>query len=251
MTVNLGVTLFDTAEAYGPSNEEIVGEALAPFRDQVVIATKFGFKDGDSTKGQDSRPERIRAVAEASLKHLKTDRIDLYLLHWPGEHRFTETLRGFDDLMQRGLIDVVQVIYNIFEQEPAAQLLPVAQQAKVGIIVRVAFDEGSLTGKFTADTKFADGDFRQRYFAGDRLKRTVERVEKINQDLIDSNYTMPQAALKFVLSHAAVSTVIPGIRSIAQAQANCAVGDLPTMPIDLLEKLHKHQWHRAFWYAGK
>ncbi len=155
------------------------------------------------------------------------------------------------ELMQRGLIDVVQVIYNIFEQEPAAQLLPVAKQANVGIIIRVAFDEGSLTGKFTLQTTFAEDDFRRGYFAGDRLARTVARVEKVRQDLVDSRYTMPQAALKFVLEHPATSTVIPGIRNIAQARANCEVSDLPNMSQDLIKKLHQHNWRRAFWYGGK
>lgn len=155
------------------------------------------------------------------------------------------------DLMRGGYVDVVQVIYNLFEQEPAAELLDVAGETGTGIIVRVAFDEGVLTGKFTRDTKFAEDDFRRGYFAGDRLERAVKRAEAIRQDVEGTGYTMPQIALKFALSHPAVSTVIPGMRNRTQAEANCAVSDLPDIPQELLTKLRRHNWRRAFWYGGK
>jgi aryl-alcohol dehydrogenase-like predicted oxidoreductase len=155
------------------------------------------------------------------------------------------------DLMRQGLVDTVQIIYNIFEQEPAAELLPVAQEKRVGVIVRVAFDEGSLAGRLTAQTKFDPDDFRTRYFAGDRLERTLKRVAEVESDIKGKGYTLPQAALKFVLSHPAVSAVIPGIRSVIQASANTLVSDLPDMPEELLKKLHRHNWLRGFWYEGK
>ena len=155
------------------------------------------------------------------------------------------------DLMRDGWIDSVQIIYNIFEQEPAAELLNVAQECGIGVIVRVAFDEGALTGKFNQETVFPSDDFRANYFAGDRLSRTVKRVEAIRQTLKESDYTMAQAALKFVLAHPAVSCVIPGIRNPAQAEANCGVSDLPNMSTDLLTALQRHSWRRAFWYDGK
>ncbi len=155
------------------------------------------------------------------------------------------------DLMRDGLVDTVQVIYNIFEQEPAAELLPVAREHGVGIIVRVAFDEGSLTGRFTSQTRFDTGGFRASHFAGDRLERTLRRVAEVQTDLVGSGYTLPQAALKFVLAHEAVSTVIPGIRNVTQAEANSATSDLPAMPEALVRKLHRHNWLRAFWYGGK
>lgn len=153
--------------------------------------------------------------------------------------------------MRGGWIDAVQVIYNLFEQEPAAELLDVARECGVGVIVRVAFDEGVLTGKFTKETKFAADDFRQGYFAGDRLARAVARTEAIRSDLAGSGFTLAQAALKFVLAHPAVSTVIPGIRNVVQADANCGVSDLPPLAPALVEKLHRHNWRRAFWYGGK
>jgi aryl-alcohol dehydrogenase-like predicted oxidoreductase len=155
------------------------------------------------------------------------------------------------DLMRGGWVDVVQVIYNIFEQEPAAQLLPVAREKGVGIIVRVAFDEGSLTGRFTKQTVFEADDFRRNYFAGDRLDRAVDRAEKVKAEIAGSGYTMPQAALKFALADDAVSTVIAGIRNEAQAQMNCTVSELPDMPMELQKKLWGHHWQRAFWFSGK
>lgn len=153
--------------------------------------------------------------------------------------------------MRGGWVDAVQVIYNLFDQEPAAELLDVAQECGVAIIVRVAFDEGALTGKFTAATKFAPDDFRAKYFEGDRLERAVARADEIKKDLVDSGYTLPQAALKWVLAHPAVSTVIPGIRNVAQAEANCGVSDLPPMPVALVERLRRHNWRRGVWYGGK
>jgi aryl-alcohol dehydrogenase-like predicted oxidoreductase len=155
------------------------------------------------------------------------------------------------DLMRGGWVDSVQVIYNLFEQEPAAELLDVARECGVGIIVRVVFDEGVLTGKFTKETKFSADDFRAGYFAGDRLARAVDRAEEIRRDLEGSTYTMAQAAIKFVLAHPAVSTVIPGIRNVAQADANCGVSDLPPIHRDLLLTLRRHNWRRGVWYGGK
>ena len=155
------------------------------------------------------------------------------------------------DLIRGGWIDSVQLIYNIFEQEPAAELLDVAAEHGVGVIVRVPFDEGALTGKFSDDTAFADGDFRRNYFAGDRLRRAVRRVDAIQEDLRSSGFTLAQAALKFILAHPAVSTVIPGMRNATQAGLNCAVSDLQDLPSDLMLRLRRHNWRRAFWYTGK
>jgi aryl-alcohol dehydrogenase-like predicted oxidoreductase len=154
-------------------------------------------------------------------------------------------------LMREGMIDVVQVIYNIFEQEPAAQLLPVAGETGTGIMVRVAFDEGVLTGKYKGDETFSKDDFRSSYFAGDRLARSVKRTERIRGEFGDSGYTLPQLALKFSLAHPAVSTVIPGIRNQDQALQNTSISELPDLREDMLKKLHEHTWNRGFWYGGK
>lgn len=282
--IDLGVNFIDTAEGYGNGrSERLIAQALKDRREKVVVATKTPPAPGPWPPSPYCRAEQrysesyLRQNVEQRLRNLNTDCLDILQLHtwtraWNRDPKPLQTLRKLQkegkirhvgistpehdqncviELMRGGWLDVVQVIYNVFEQEPAAELLPTAQEYNVGIIVRVAFDEGALTGKFTKDTRFGEGDFRRNYFAGDRLARTVDRVERIKKDIEGSGYTMPQAALKFVLAHPAVSTVIPGIRSVAQAEANCGVSDLPPMSPELLEKLHAHNWLRAFWYSGK
>jgi len=154
-------------------------------------------------------------------------------------------------LMKDGWLDAVEVIYNIFEQEPAAELLPVAQAAGVGVIARMPFDESALTGKLSESTRFEEGDFRNNYFMGERLARTVREVGKVAADLEGSGYTLPQAAIKFVLAHPAVSLTIPGMRNVKQVEANLAVSELPDMPPALQKTLRAHNWRRAFWYEGR
>jgi aryl-alcohol dehydrogenase-like predicted oxidoreductase len=285
---DLGVTLIDTAAVYGDGkSERLIAQFLQDrpeLKHKVLVATKtppnpkldhwrpLPWDEPESVYSEDY----VRKNVEQRLRLLKTDCIDILQLHTWGRawNRNPTPLLACQKLkqegkirlvgistpeqdqnsvigpMQQGLVDVIQVIYNIFEQEPAAELLPVAQEKGIGIIVRVAFDEGSLTGKFTAKTTWPEGDFRSEYFKGPRLERTVNRVESIKKDLEGSGYSMPQAALKYVLAHPAVSTVIPGIRNVSQADANCAVSDLAEMPASLLEKLRKHYWHRGVWYPG-
>jgi len=284
--LDLGVTFIDTAAGYGNGRSERIIARVLKERGggaTVTVATKTPPAPGPWPPSPYCRAaERysetyIRQNVEERLRCLGTDCIDVLQLHtWTrawnadpapllvldklrkeGKVRFFGISTPEHDqdcvveLMRRGLLDTVQVIYNIFQQEPAAELLPVARRRGVGIIVRVPFDEGSLTGKFTPDTTFADDDFRRGYFAGDRLARAVARAEKVRADLAGSGYTMPQAALKFALAHPAVSTVIPGIRNVAQAEANCGASDLPDMPHALVEKLRAHNWRRAIWYGGK
>jgi len=287
--LDLGLNFIDTAAGYGNGrSERLIAQALsqraaAGKKEKVFVATKTPPAPGEwppspycLAAGRYSE-SYLRANVEERLRNLGTTRLDLLQLHtwtraWNRNPTPFQILRQLQregkiglvglstpehdqncaiDLMRDGWVDAVQVIYNLFEQEPAAELLDVARECGVGVIVRVAFDEGALTGKFTAGTKFPDDDFRSRYFAGDRLARTLVRVEEIKQDLAGTGYTLPQAALKFVLAHPAVSTVIPGIRSVAQAEANCAVSDLPPLPPDLLLKLRRHNWRRGIWYGGK
>jgi len=179
-----GVTFFDTAEAYGPfTNEELVGEALAPIRDKVVIATKFGFKDGDSTVGMDSRPERIRAVAEAALKRLKTDRIDLFYQHRVDPNVPMEDVAGtVKALIQEGKVKhfglseagvqsirrahaiqpvtAVQSEYSLWWRAPEAEVLPACEELGIGFVPFSPLGKGFLTGKIDDQTTFAQGDFR-------------------------------------------------------------------------------------------
>jgi aryl-alcohol dehydrogenase-like predicted oxidoreductase len=155
------------------------------------------------------------------------------------------------DLMRKGLVDTVQVIYNIFEQEPVAEFLPTALEYNVGVIVRVPFDEGILTGKYSLESKFLPDDVRSKYFAGDRVERAVMRVQRIKEEIKNTGLTLPQVALKFAISHKGVSTVIPGIRNIHQAEINTAASDLPVLSEEIILVLRKHAWLRSNWYHGK
>ena len=282
--IDLGVNFIDTAAGYGGGrSERLIAQALKGRRDKVYVATKTPPAPGDWPPSPYCRAEErysekyLRENVEERLRNLATDCIDVLQLHtwtraWNRAPSPLATLRKLQkegkvrffgistpendqnsvvELMKGGWLDVVQVIYNIFEQEPAAEILPVAKESNVGIIVRVPFDEGALTGRFTKETQFDAKDFRTRYFAGDRLARAVERAQKVRAELAGTAYSMPQAALKFVLAHPAVSTVIPGIRNVAQAQANCGASDLSDLSADLLTRLRKHNWLRSFWYAGK
>jgi aryl-alcohol dehydrogenase-like predicted oxidoreductase len=150
-------------------------------------------------------------------------------------------------LIETGVVDTVQVIYNIFEQSPEDLLFPACERHQVGIIVRVALDEGALTGKIRPDTTFAAGDFRSRYFLGDRKQQVYTRVQKIASDLDIPLDQMAETALRFVLSQRAVSTVIPGMRSVGNVERNCQTGDGRGLPAEQLEKLKAHRWLRNFY----
>src|SRR5690554_1873207 len=178
-----GITFFDTAEAYGAENEELVGEALAPFRKDVVIATKFGFEDGNSNKGQDSRPERIREVAEKSLKHLKTDVIDLFYQHRVDVNVPMEDVAGaVQDLIQEGKVKyfglseagvtsirqahaiqpvaALQSEYSLWWREPEKEILPTLEELGIGFVPFSPLGKGFLTGKINSETAFDKSDFR-------------------------------------------------------------------------------------------
>lgn len=282
--LELGCSFIDTAAGYGNGrSERIIGKVLKERKERVFVATKTPPSPGPWPPTPYCRVEErysesyLRANVEERLRELGTERIDLLQLHtwtraWNRDPRPFETLRKLQaegkirfiglstpehdqnsviDLMRAGWLDAVQVIYNVFEQEPAAELLPVAKETNVGVIVRVVLDEGVLAGRYTKDTRFGEGDFRRSYFAGDRLERAVARVERVRGEIEGSGLTLPQAAIQFALAHPAVSTVIPGIRSVAQAEANCAVSDLPPIPEELVRRLRRHAWLRAFWYGGK
>jgi aryl-alcohol dehydrogenase-like predicted oxidoreductase len=287
--LDLGCNFIDTAAGYGNGrSERIIGQVLRErgLRGQperVFVATKTPPAPGiwppsPYCRADDRYSEAyVRANVEERLACLGTAKLDLLQLHtwtraWNRNPTPFKLLRKLQaegligligvstpeqdqnsviDLMRGGWVDAVQVIYNLFDQEAAAELLDVARECGVGVIVRVVFDEGALTGKFTKDTRFPPDDFRAKYFEGDRVSRVMTRVEALKQDLAGTGYTLPQAAIKWVLAHPAVSTVIPGMRNAAQAEANCAVSDLPVMPAALVERLHRHNWRRGVWYAGK
>jgi aryl-alcohol dehydrogenase-like predicted oxidoreductase len=283
--IELGCNFIDTAQGYGNGrSERVIAEALGGHKGQrIYVATKIPPVQGSwPPSPYDSIEERypesyLRERLERSLRDLRTDCIDLVQLHtwtraWNRNPGALEHLRGFQkegklrgigistpehdqnsliDLMRDGWLDAVQVIYNIFDQEAQAEFFPVAKEQNVGVIVRVAFDESALTGKLSASTKWEPDDFRNSYFAGDRLQRTVQRVGKVKETIGDVEPDLATAALKFALKPAAVSTVIPGIRNVRQAELNCRVGDLPAMSDELERKLRGHNWRRGIWYSGK
>jgi aryl-alcohol dehydrogenase-like predicted oxidoreductase len=287
--LDLGCNFIDTAAGYGNGrSERIIGQVLreraaAGKKEPVFVATKTppapGIWPPSPYCQADERYSEayVRANLEERLACLGTAKIDLLQLHtwtraWNRNPTPFKLLRQLQregllgligvstpeqdqnsviDLMRGGWVDAVQVIYNLFDQEAAAELLDVARECGVGVIVRVVFDEGALTGKFTKDTRFTPDDFRAKYFEGDRVARVITRAGALQQDLAGTGYTLPQAALKWVLAHPAVSTVIPGMRNAAQAEANCGASDLPPMPAALVDRLHRHNWRRGVWYGGK
>jgi len=281
--VKKGVNFIDTAAGYGDGkSEKIIGKFIKNAGKRIYIATKTPPLPGNWPPSpyciaEERYPERyIRDNVNERLNNLGVDKLDILLLHtwtraWnnnPTPLKILEKLKSEGkienigistpehdqnsvlDLMKNGLVDVIEVIFNIFEQEPAAQFLPTAKKYNIGIIGRVPFDEGSLTGKYTINTVFEEDDFRRDYFIGDRLKKTLERVEKVREDIKDTGLTLPQASLLFVLNQPSISTVIPGMRNVDQVEANTAVSDMPPLSKDIIAKLRKHNWLRADWYSG-
>lgn len=279
-----GVNFIDTAAGYGDGkSERIIGEFLKSRSESVFVCTKTPPAPGKwppspYCKIEERYSEKyLRENVEERLRNLQAESLDILLLHtwtraWNDRPLALAILQKMKaeglikhigistpehdqncviQLMRDGMVDVLQVIYNIFEQEPAAQLFPVALETGTGIIVRVAFDEGVLTGKYTGKESFGPDDFRSNYYAGDRLERGVKRTEKIKEEFGNSAYSMPELALKFALQHPAVSTVIPGIRNQRQALQNTSVSDLPDLSEDMMIRLREHAWNRGFWYGGK
>lgn len=282
--VERGVNFIDTAAGYGNGHSErIIGKFIkSKLNRKIYVATKIPPKPGPwppspYCKMEERYPEEyIRTNIKERLTNLQTDCLDILLLHtWTRawnqdpkpllilqelkkeglvkyvgisspEHDQNSIIRP----MEEGLVDVVEIIYNIFEQEPAAEILPLAKREMIGIIVRVPFDEGSLTGKFNINTVFNEGDFRSNYFSGDRLERTLKKVDAIKQDLLNQSLSLPEVALKFCLQNEAVSTVIPGMRNKEQAEKNTKVSDLPELSNQLIERLREHNWRKSFWYRG-
>jgi aryl-alcohol dehydrogenase-like predicted oxidoreductase len=283
LAIDKGVNFIDTAAVYGNGrSEQLVGKVVRERKEKIFICTKTPPAEGPWPPtpyciADERYPEAyLRKNVEERLEMLGVEQLDILLLHtwtraWNGNptpFRVLESLKNegkvnyigvstpehdqnsINDLMRKGIIDVAEVIYNIFEQEPASQLFPLAEENNVGIIGRVPFDEASLTGKLKETTTFGDNDFRRNYFSGDRLKRTVQRVAKIEEDSRGWGLTMPQIALLFALRHPAVGTVIPGMRNASHVEENTAVSDMPPLSEQMMEALKKHAWMRAFWYAG-
>jgi aryl-alcohol dehydrogenase-like predicted oxidoreductase len=147
------------------------------------------------------------------------------------------------DTLRTGLVDAVQVIYNIFDQAPEDELFPICEELDVAVIARVPFDEGSLTGTLTKESRWPAGDYRNMYFGAENLVPTVERVEAL-RPIVPAGMTLPEVALRFILANADVDVVIPGMRKPAHVRANLAVGDAPALPSEVLGQLRQHRWDR-------
>jgi len=275
-----GVNFIDTALAYGEGHSEsLIAKAFHERGERVFVATKVPPKNYEWPAKPDDPLTKIFPsdwiirCTERSLKNLQTDCLDLQQLHvwadvWTDQSEWYETLvrlkergkiRHFgvsvndhepDSVMRlvaSGRIDTIQVIYNLFDQMPTEHLFPLCQEKKVGVIVRCPFDEGSLTGRLEASLPFHKDDWRNHYFKGIRLKETLARVEKLKFLVQGERKSLAQAALKFCLSHPAVSTVIPGMRRPEHVEENCAASDgLPLGPEEL-KQIRTHAWPRNFY----
>ncbi|WP_351236967.1 aldo/keto reductase [Streptomyces sp. NPDC002133] len=277
--IDLGVNFIDTARGYGES-ERIVGRVVRERAgDEVLVATKVPPKNGvwpapDGLDPAETFPgAHIRESLETSLRAGGLDHFDVLQFHvwsddWVGRGDWLETIAELKEegkirlfgvsindhqpdnalaLVRSGAVDSVQVIYNIFDQAPADTLLPACAEHGVGVIVRVALDEGGLTGRITADTTFPEGDWRNRYFRGDRPAQVEQRVAAIVADLDIAPDEIAENALRFVLSSPTVSTVIPGMRTIRNVERNTALSDGRSLTADQLAVLAKHRWQRNFY----
>lgn len=279
--VDLGVNFIDTALVYGDGHSEgLVGRLVKERKEHLYVATKVPPKNGEwparknATLREAFPHDYIIRKAEESLKNLGLDSVDLLQLHvwndeWTNDAEWADAISKLREqgkirhfgvsindhqpenalrLAASGLVDTFQVIYNVFDQSPQDKLFPFCVEKKIGVIVRVPLDEGGLTGAITPETTFPKGDFRNGYFRGDRKKQIVERVEKLRQAMGPEAQTIAELALRFALSHPAVSTVIPGMRTVKNVEANCHLSDGRLLSEELLEELMKHRWVRDFYH---
>jgi aryl-alcohol dehydrogenase-like predicted oxidoreductase len=277
LSVDLGCNFFDTAWAYGDGHSErLLGKLMASNPGKTLYAaTKVPPKNRQWPSLRGSKlddvfpPEYIREYAEKSLKNLNRPHIDLLQFHvweddWADDDRWQ---RAMDDLRREGLVhavgvsinrwepwnalrtlrtrlvDAVQVIYNIFDQAPVDELFPLCRELDLGVIARVPFDEGSLTGTLTPDSRWPEGDWRNTYFNSTNLQPTLERVERLRH-LVPEGMDLPEMALRFIVEHPAISTTIPGMRKPRHVERNLAASDGERLPPRLLEALRMHRWDR-------
>ncbi len=258
---DLGVTFFDTAEAYGATNEELLGEAVASFRDEVVLATKFGWKDGNAKTGElDSRPERIRLVAEQSLKRLRTDRIDLFYQHRVDPEVPIEDVAGtVRDLIVEGKVRhfglseagvetirrahavqpvaALQSEYSMFTRDPEAEILPTLDELGIGFVPFSPLGKGFLTGKIGANTTFGEGDIRNTLprFQGEAREANQRIAESITGIAARKGVTPAQIALAWLLAQKPWIVPIPGTTKLYRLQENVGAAHVNLAADDLRE----------------
>lgn len=276
--VELGCNFLDTAWAYGEGHSERLLGALRRRhpRASLILASKVPPKNLEwpgkaTTPADDVFPyEHVVTYTEATLSNLGVETLDLQQLHvwddsWTPANGWRDAIddlkragkiRAFGISVNRwepgnilrvldtGLVDAVQVVYNLFDQAPEDVLFPACQRLGVALIARVPFDEGSLTGTLRADSRWADGDWRNIYFAPRHLAETLPRVEAVARDAAALGASLPELALRFVVSHPAVTTVIPGMRRAAHVEANVAAAARGALDAAVVARLRRHRWDR-------
>jgi aryl-alcohol dehydrogenase-like predicted oxidoreductase len=282
LAVDLGCNFFDTAWAYGEGKSDgLLGEIMArnagkrlyaaskipPANDRWPALPEYKYNDVFA-------PEHVVKYADMIRKQLRVDTIDVLQFHvwddsWTDQPEFRSTVEKLKrdkvihffglsinrwepangiKALRTGLVDVVQVIYNIFDQSPEDELFPVCDELNIGVIARVPLDEGSLGGKMTLETRFSAGDWRAGYFGPENLANTIERVEKLKK-IVPAGMTLPEMAMRFILSNPTVSTTIAGMRKHEHVRMNIAASDAGGLDKALLTELKKHRWDRkpAHW----
>jgi len=284
--VDLGCNFFDTAHAYGEGHsEKLLGQTVRANRDQrLYTATKVPPLNKqwpaspESTLKQSYPPDHVEEYVHRSLESVGLESFDLIQFHtwddnWLRDDRWFYKV---DDLrsqrlinaigislnrwepwngvraVKTGQIDSVQVIYNIFDQNPEDDLFPACEEMKVAVIARVPFDEGTLTGTLTKDSRWPEGDWRNTYFVPDNLIPSIERAEALKELLRKWNQehagepeiTLPELALRFILNNPTVSAIIPGMRKLSHVTSNIAASDAGPLPDDLFQQLKDHRWVR-------
>ncbi len=276
--VEQGLNFIDTALAYGAGHSErLVSRVLKEHRERIYVATKIPPKNqiwpAQGALEEVFPRDHIVQCVEASLRNLRLERIDLLQLHvwdpsWNEDSQWYETLTELQargkvahfgislndhqpnsalELVRSGKIDTVQVIYNIFDQTCEDKLLPLCLEKGVGVIARVPFDEGALTGNITPETRFPKKDWRNFYFQGDRKRQVHDRVQKLHKLLEGEDRTLSDLALMFTLHQEAVSTVIPGMRSVKHVDANVAVSNQTPLSEEMIQKLREQRWDKNFY----
>jgi len=281
--MDLGLNLIDTALGYGDGHsEELVGKAVRERGERIYVTTKIPPKNRlwpapDGISPEEAYPaEHVIACTEQSLRNTGFDALDVQQFHvwsdeWAHDGTWMEAIaqlkaegkiRAFGisindhqpenalKLIDTGLLDTVQVIYNVFDQSPEDALLPACAEHDIGVLARVPLDEGALTGRIGPDTTFPEGDFRNVYFGGDRRQQVAERVQAILDELAIRREDLPEVALRYVLSAPEVSSVIPGMRSVRNVERNMAVADGKGLPEDTVAALKAHRWDRNFYAAA-
>jgi aryl-alcohol dehydrogenase-like predicted oxidoreductase len=276
--LDLGLNVVDTALAYGEgASERVIGRVLKERPADLIVATKVPPKNGiwpaQGRAAEVFPADHVVASCEESLRNLGRDHVELLQLHvWDDrfleEDGFKDALAGLKragkalfvgisvteheadsalEAASSGLFDALQILYNIFDQRPAERLLPACAAHGVGVLCRVPFDEGGLTGEVRPDTTFPKGDFRNHYFQGDRRREVFARTEALRPLLGEEAMTLSELALRFCLSNDAVSTVIPGMRKATRVEQNAAAGDGRRLSPKLLAELARHAWPRNYY----